>query len=285
MGRRAFGSAPTRMIRRTWSQDKWMLTAQSEHGRLTGIIANAWSFHGERPSDEALRAILSHDDGWKPADESPRVNKAGQPMDFSEYDVIAQLEAWARCSAIQAEEGRFYGARLVAAHFAHMAETTIPLQKLSARGAVTLGNYIAGQRKSMEAWSKEAEKRADRGIGAKDALLFIAPDAAADDAARFKRCLRFLQVCEQISMMVCSDFTGEAEIADVPYMEHGDKLTVRRKGDNLAMTFSPLPLKVKLRDHLASWLIPNRAYADDLDLRQTLSVTKPTINEIHLGAG
>lgn len=270
------------MIRKSWSHDKWMLTHQAEHARLAGLIASAWNFGTMRPSDEALYAIAHHDDGWKAEDEAPRTNRHGDPMNFMEIDAPSALAIWTLSSASLAEERRFYAARLVAGHFAWLAENTIDLARLNARQAVAVGKFIFDQRQLMEKWRKEG-LLASHSISARDTKLMVGPEESGADAqSRFARDLRFLQVCDQLSLLLCTDFVGDQVIHDVPYLDGSDKLTVTRRGE-LALTLSPFPLRMKLRDHVSCYLLPKHRYESDNELREAVSGTKPTINEIHFG--
>lgn len=269
------------MIRRSWSHDKWMLTYQPEHARLAGLIASSWNFGAERPSDEALYAVAHHDDGWKQADEQPRINRRGEPMSFMEIDALAGIEIWSRSSQQLAEEKKFYAARLAAAHFTWLAENTVDLARISPRTAVAVGKYLFDQKRSMEQWARDG-RIAAQVISDRDVKLMLSPDAP-DEQSLFRRDLRLLQVCDQLSLLLCTDFVGEMEITDVPFLEGTDRLRVARKGDTLTMMFSPFPLKMRLRDHLVSYLLPKRPYESDDDLREAISATRPTTNEVHFG--
>lgn len=257
-----------------------MLTPQAEHARVAGLIASSWNFGADRPTDEAFYAITHHDDGWKSADEQPRINRGGEPMSFMEIDVLSGIEIWTRNAALLAEEGKFYAARLVAGHFAWLAENTIDLARLSPKAAIAIGRFIFEQRRAMENWRREGLVAA-HSISARDAGVLLSPDdPSRSEEARFERDLRLLQVCDQLSLLLCTGFTGEHEIANVPYLEKGDRIVVTRKGE-LTLLLDPFPLKMKVRDHLTSLLVPKRPYESDDDLRDMISGTKPTTNEIH----
>ncbi len=259
-----------------------MLTSQPEHGRLAGLIASSWAYGAERPIEEALYAVARHDDGWKEADELPRINRHGEPMTFSEIDALSAISVWTRSSEALAEEKKYYSARLTAAHFSWLAENTVDLARLSPRAAVSVGKFIMDQRRACSEWAKQGLIAA-RSINAMDVKLLLGPDAQ-DPETRFRRDLRLLQICDQLSLLLCTDFVGEIEIADVPYLAGADRIRVSRKGDTLALNLDPFPLKMRLRDHLVSSLVPKRVYESDEDLRETIGSTKPTTNEVHFGA-
>ncbi len=238
-----------------------MLTDQAEHARVAGLIASSWNYNGERPVDEALYAVAHHDDAWKAADEQPRINRNGEPMSFTELDAASAIEIWTRNSSLLAEEGKFYAARLVAGHFAWLAEHAVDLARLSPRAAVAIGKFLYDQREAMNRWARDG-------------------GAAQDAGNSFSRDLRLLQICDELSLLLCTDFTGEQEITDVPYLENTDRIVVSRKGE-LTLLMDPFPLKMKVRDHMVSRLIPKTGHESDETLREVISNTKPTTNEIH----
>jgi hypothetical protein len=248
------------MIRKVWNRDKWLLTPQVEHARLSGLIAASWNFPGEKPSDEVIQAIRRHDDGWKEADEKPLVNGAGAPMNFDEGDLGRSTEIWSRSARLLADDGKAYGAALVASHFLHFAENVVDLSKASVKSTIAAGKFIAEQRGVVQ-----------KGRGS--------------DEEEFAQHLRFLQVCDAISIMLCSDFIGEHKLEDVPYLGETRSLTVSRKSDNLTLTLSPLPFKKNLRDHVNSYMVPRHIYESHEDLQGTIRGMKPTNNEVHLGGG
>jgi hypothetical protein len=159
------------------------------------------------------------------------------------------------------DEGKPYGASLVAGHFLHFAEDVIDLAKCSVKSAVAAGSFIAKQRINV------AKARA----------------AAGNNEQAFHNNLRLLQVCDTLSILLCSDFIGEHKIEDVPFLEAGNTLNVSRKSDNLTLTLSPLPFKKNLRDHVNSYVIPRKIYSSDEELQSTVHGTKASNNEVHLG--
>lgn len=249
------------MIRKLWNRDKWLLTPQVEHARLAGLIAASWSFPKDKPQDEVFQAVRRHDDGWKYADEKPLVNAAGAPMNFDEGDLGRATEIWSRSSQLLLADGKPYGAALVASHFLYFAENTVDLSRASVRGAVAAGKFIAQQR----------------------ALVHKGKHGADD--AKFHQHLRLLQVCDTISILLCSDFIGEHRIDDVPYLGGGTSLNLSRKSDSLTLTLSPLPFKKNLRDHVNSYMVPRKVYNSDEELQATVHATKLSSNEVHLGGG
>lgn len=251
------------MIRKLWNRDKWLLTPQVEHARLAGLFAAMWNYAGDKAPDEVLQAVRRHDDGWKEADDKPLVNGAGAPMNFDENDLARSTDIWSRSSQILLDEGKPYAAALVASHFLHFAENTVDLSKASVRATVAAGKFIAQQR----------------------AVVQKTRSTNSFDEAEFHKHLRLLQVCDTLSILLCSDFIGEHKLNDVPYLDGPTSLNISRKSDNLTLTLSPLPFKKNLRDHVNSFMVPRKLYETNDELQATVQSTKPTNNEVHLGGG
>jgi hypothetical protein len=255
------------MIRKTWNKDKWLLTCQTEHARLSAIMAASWKFPGEKPGDEVIKAIMGHDDGWKETDIAPPVKPNGDPRDFMEMKAADSAAIFEKSIQLRRDAGHVYGAALVAGHFLSLAETA-DLSRASTVDAIELGRFIARTRRALgELKTAVAEK---------------------EDGARllenYETDLRFLRVCDYLSLLLCSDFAGEEVITDVPYLEEGDTLRVVRTNSKLALSLSPLPFKKNLRDHLTSWSVPVIPYDSSEELALALEEVKTTTNEVHLGA-
>jgi len=256
------------MIRKTWNSDKWLLTAQPEHDRLADIIGSAWNFPDGKPSDEVFKALIGHDDGWKEADAAPMVKENGDPCGFQEIKLADALPIYERSIEIRKEAGLLYAAALVTGHFLKLAESA-DLARASIKDAIACGQFLARQRKTL-ANLKEVIGKDEAG----QTLL----EKYDDD-------LRFLQVCDYLSLLLCTDFTGEETIEDVPYLAEGNTLRVKRKNSSLALMLSPLPFKKNVRDHLTSWIVPYIPYDSSEELCAAMEEVKTVVNEVHLGSG
>lgn len=254
------------MIRKTWSTDKWLLTPQPEHARLSAIMAASWDFPGERPSDEVFKAIMHHDDGWKDAEAQPMVKEDGDPRSFHEMKLRDAVPIYNRCIDLRKESGHLYGTALVAGHFLALVEN-VDLARISPGDAIAAGKFLAVQRTHLKSIKAKLEK-AENG----KALL-----------ESFETDLRFLQVCDYLSLLLCTDFSDEETITNVPYLRQGNTLRVTRPGSNLTLEVDPLPFKKKLRDHLTSWIIPFMPYDTPEELQAAMNEVKTVTNEVHLG--
>ena len=272
------------MIRKSWDKDKWLLTAQAEHARVAGLIAALWNFNGEKPSGEALYAIAHHDDGWKPYDEAPTANAAGAPRNFDELDPKEYLPLWTQSVAFLTAEKKHYAAGLVAGHFAALARSA-DLARLGPRLVIAIGNFIGEQKSVINRATNPVMSLSERSItvGDTEALKAGASRPLAT-AAFYERDLRFLQVCDLLSLLLCMDFAGDTEITSVPFLRAPGTIKVSRHTEKLSLTLDPLPFKKNLRDNLACVIIPRRIYETNEELQSVIKSTKPVTTEVHLGS-
>lgn len=272
------------MIRKTWDRDKWLLTLQSEHARIAAVIAAAWNIDGAKPHEETLLAISHHNDGWKQADAAPKVNDNGEPMDYNEIGSFEHMPIWAEASAALFEEKKYYAASLVAGHFAHLARTNIDLGKLRARQAVEVGRFIGDQQVLISRCNKlnSSKNIHDAAITLEDANSQIAGHKKVQD---YEKDLRLLGICDFLALLLCTDFQGETEIDNVPYLPGADRLTVSRGSGKLVLNISPLPFRKNLREMISGIVIPRKEYTNSKELQKTISGTKPLMVEAHLGCG
>ncbi len=255
------------MIRKTWNTDKWLLTAQPEHARLSAIMAASWNFPGKRPSEEVFKAIMTHDDGWKEFDAAPLLKSNGDPCSFNEVRLADATPIYTRSIELRKLAGHLYGAALVAGHFIYLVERA-DLARASTADAKAAGQFLARQGANLKSIKTALQQ----------------DDAGAELFETYDNDLRFLQVCDYLSLLLCTDFSGEETIEDVPYLHTGDTLRVTRPGSGLALCLFPLPFKTNLRDHLTSWTVPYMPYDSTEELVYAMEDMKTVSNEVHLGA-
>jgi hypothetical protein len=276
------------MIRKAWNRDKWLLTTQVEHARIAGLIAASWNFPGKRPHDDVFLAISRHDDGWRPVDAAPGVTQAGAPGALPDMDIKDLLPIWSRSVQLLVDEGKTHAATLVASHFVNLARTGVDMSRLGARAALALGKFIGEQQAFINRQRGAATHQVasvSRAIDIEDIGTDKFSPPPAVESEEYERCTRFLQVCDQISLAICSDSPGTQTIQNVPYLAEGDTLTVTTKNGKIGLALSPLPFRKGLRDHLSAVIIPRKVYESPDELRGTIESVKPTVIEFHIGAG
>ena len=172
-----------------------------------------------------------------------------------------------RSIQLRRESGQLYATLIIAGHFLHLVESA-DLSRASVKDSVEAGQFIARQRRNIEALKAEIRK----------------DDAGQDILKNYAKDLRFLQVCDYLSLLLCTDFNGEETIENVPYLRDISQIKVTRKSSNLALTLDPLPFKKNLRDHLTSWIIPYIPYETSEELASAMEEVKTTTTEVHFGA-
>ncbi|MGC8740320.1 MAG: DUF3891 family protein [Candidatus Sumerlaeaceae bacterium] len=275
------------MIRRRWGKDKWMLVPQAEHARVAGVIAAAWKFSPVRPNGEVIKAIAMHDDGWAEYDATPHLNGRGEPRSFLEMPKAEHYAIWSRSVALIAEQGLLYGACVVAQYFVKRALGESEIARLSPREAVALGKFLAEQEHRLKTWSRELEKRAE---SLEEALPTNPNDTATASLASvpvggtFEDDVRLLEVCDALSILLCTDFQGTTTIANVPYLAAVDQLTVRRPNGKFGLEIEPLPFRKNLRDHVRAYIISANPYENDEQLQTAIQAGMAVSHEFLLAA-
>jgi hypothetical protein len=265
-----------------------MLVPQAEHARLSGIIAAAWRFSPVRPHGEVIKAIAHHDDGWAEIDAAPRLNKNGEPRDFLEIPRAEHYAIWSRSIELVAERGLLYGACVVAQYFVNRAQHENNIARLAPRDAVALGNFLAEQERRIRAWRHQLELRAE--VNNQEAPptnpndSAMAALSALPEGGTFEDDVRLLEVCDQLSILLCSDFAGTTTIENVPYLQGISRLQVRRPNGKFGLEIEPLPFRKNLRDHIRALIIPMSAFASDEELQQVVASSSPVSQEFLLSA-
>ena len=272
------------MIRRQWPPDKWLLIPQVEHSRVSGLIAASWNFAGRKPHRDLLHAISHHDDGWRTFDEEPSTNAAGDPLSFMEMAPEVSTMLWSGSIRNLEADKKFYGARVVGQHFCDLCSMNHDLGRTSPRGAAALGAFIGAQNYALGRYrATAAQELHDSATIFEDSADM--PAQETDPLEAFATDVRFLQVVDMISLLLCTEFTGETVIENVPYLEETDTLKVSRNGDGkLALKIDPLPFRRNLRDHVTGLVVPRKRYAVDEELREACAAAKPLVVEWHIGA-
>lgn len=263
------------MIRKPWDEDKWLLTRQPEHARVSGLIAVSWNFADDKPHSEVKLAIARHDDGWREAEEAPVINEAGDPMTYLETPPERAMEIAERSIRLLYDEGKYYAARLVAGHFTHLAYR-FDLGQVGPRTAQAIGRFIGDQNGLMVRCANTRLNGRSRSAG------ITVEDASATSGDNYAKDLRLLQVCDLLSLLICGEFSGEMVIEDVPYLPDTTTFTVSGKGD-LNLGLSPMPFKKPLRGLLEAVAVPRRKYDNAEDLRNEIANAKVLSREIHFG--
>jgi hypothetical protein len=179
----------------------WRLLEHPDHARLAGTFARHWGnadFAPPEPRADILVGVARHDDAWAERDARPCLTRAGLPSAFShelvgsysafeEIDLADYLAVRGRATEAVAADNP-YAAILISMHTVNLLTEQANLAGVSPDDLALHREFILGQRR------RQAELAAQvRGTG-----------RAADVApAGLERAFEFLQVCDNLSLIVC----------------------------------------------------------------------------------
>jgi hypothetical protein len=194
------------------TESGWWLIAHPDHARLAGAFAAAWGnelFRRPEPRDRVLYGIASHDDGWAARDAHPSVTREGKPSAFStelvgkysafeEIDLADYLAVRERAVWIIAEKDPYAGL-LIAMHTYNLLTAHADRSTIATEGLVLLDDFLARQR----AYQAELSKK----IAADDSLT-----AEERGEEMIREHFRLLQACDNLSLLTCVAFDGNADL-------------------------------------------------------------------------
>lgn len=168
--------------------DSFVLIRQHDHALASGEFARRWR-NPPRPRDPTLFAVAQHDAAWKGPDASVLWNEErNRPHSFVDYPVEGKVRAYAD-GLDRLEEQDAYAACLCSMHY----ETLV--RRFGKTGA--------------EAHFVEAQARRQKRLRA---------GMSDEELENLDRNLRFLRLCDGLSLFVCLNEPGENE-SPPPYPE------------------------------------------------------------------
>jgi hypothetical protein len=209
------------------SESGWWLITHPDHARLAGDFATAWGnarFRKPEPRTRVLHGIRAHDDGWASRDAHPSVTRQGKPSAFStelvgkysafeEIDLADYLAVRERAVRIIAEEDAYAGL-LIAMHTYNLLTAHADRSTIAADQLPLLDAFLEAQR------SYQVELR--RRIAGDVALLPIEKDERT-----ILEHFRLLQACDNLSLLTCVDYWGEAHLLHPLPLTDGGTAEVR----------------------------------------------------------
>jgi hypothetical protein len=226
------------------------VVSQADHAALAAEILGLLRLaglarHPRRPL--LLAAVRAHDDGWWESDAAPRLAPDGRgPLDFRQLDAASRREVWQR--SVDRQGGRNpYGAALVATHFLRLAAP------------------LAGDDSLWSAWVAATQTRR-RELAEAAGTPVLDLDADAD----------WLALADQLSLAVVA---RDASLVRAPSWR------VRfRSGDPDELALDPFPLAGSTRLRYGARVLPERSFADPVELGAALAGARWQRVEIRLVA-
>lgn len=199
------------MLRRE-TETGWWLVTHPDHARLAGAVARHWGnarFASPQPLAHVLLGIDVHDDGWAMRDALPTVTKQGKPAAFS-VELVGKYSAFEEIDLqdyLNVREGAVaeiaardaYAALLVSKHTYNLLTARADRSTIAPEQLPLLDAFLERQR-SLQA-ELFAAIRTD--------ALFHAEDVSDE---RIEENFRLLQAADNMSLLACVDYGGQASL-------------------------------------------------------------------------
>lgn len=170
------------------SSDGFVLIEQHEHALISGEFARRWRDE-PRPRESTLYAVHQHDVAWKPLDEEVLWNEEkDKPCSFVDYPAERKVRAYERGIDFLEVQDR-YAACLCSKHYEKLVRD--------------FGKTEAEMR-FTESESRRQEK--------------LESEMLPDETENLGRNLRFLRLCDGLSLFVCLNGPGGGDYPP-PYPE------------------------------------------------------------------
>jgi hypothetical protein len=259
-------------VLRLETEDGWWLVSHPDHAHLAGEFASQWGnalFASPEPREHVLHGIYAHDDGWRQRDANPVVTKHGKPAAFStelvgKYSAFEEIDLSAylavRREAVQriAQQDP-YAAILISMHTHNLLSDRADRSTIRAEDLPWLDEFLVEQLTLQRALREQlvAEERL--------AAAHVTPES-------FRRNFQLLQACDNLSLLSCVDFGGEATLLWPQALQDGgaEEVTVHRIGER-SFRLTPYPFaEPKLTFPLRARFVPGKSFATNEELKQKL---------------
>jgi hypothetical protein len=256
--------------------DGWWLVTHPDHAHLAGEFATQWGnelFAALEPREHVLRGIYQHDDGWRKRDAQPTVTKVGKPAAFStelvgkyaafeEIDLVGYLAVRREAVQLIAQEDP-YAAILISMHTHNLLSERADRSTIKPDELPWLDAFLVEQMTLQRALREQllAERRVEVGLLTRDAL---------------HRNFQVLQACDNLSLLSCVDFDGDANLLHPLPLRNGgvNEVKVESVGER-SFRLTPYPLaEPKLLLKLRARFVPGKSFASDGELKTALDAAE-----------
>ena len=211
------------------SEDGWWLITHPDHARLAGAFAEAWGnevFHKPEPRGRVLDGIACHDDGWAERDAHPKITREGKPSAFStelvgkysafeEIDLADYLAVRERAVRMVAERDPYAGL-LIAKHTYNLLTARADRTTIACSQLPLLDEFLEAQREYQAGMLRVLEED-----------LSLTPLQKQAKTIEEHFCL--LQACDNLSLLACVAFEGEADLLHPLPTKGGGAVEIRVK--------------------------------------------------------
>ncbi len=258
------------------THDGWWLVTHPDHAHLAGEFAAAWgndAFAKPEPRAHVLRGVYQHDDGWLARDATPMVTKAGKPAAFStelvgkysafeEIDLAAYLKVRREAVQLIAQEDP-YAAILISMHTYNLLSERADRSTIRLDDLPWLDEFLVEQKTLQRALREQLLESGE--IEAEHLTL-----------ESLQRHFQLLQACDNLSLLSCVDFDGEANLLHpLPLRDGGtSEVKVQPIGDR-SFRLTPYPFaEPKLVFKLKARHVAGKSFASHDELRVALDAAQ-----------
>jgi len=258
------------------TEDGWWLVTHPDHAHLAGQFASRWGnelFAPPEPREPVLRGIYAHDDGWRERDANPVVTKQGKPAAFSselvgKYSAFEEIDLTSylavRREAVQgiAKEDP-YAAILISMHTHNLLSDRADRSTIRAEDLPWLDAFLVEQLTLQRALRQQLVEEG------KTASEHLTPQS-------LHRHFQLLQACDNLSLLSCVDFGGEATLLHpLPLRDGGvSEVQVQRVGGR-SFRLTPYPFaEPEMTFQLRARFVPGKSLATSDELREKLEAAK-----------
>jgi hypothetical protein len=210
-------------VLRLETQDGWWLVTHPDHAHLAGEFATHWGnamFALPEPREPVLRGIYRHDDGWRVRDAMPLVTSVGKPAAFStelvgkysafeEIDLTAYLKVRREAVQMMAREDA-YAAILISMHTYNLLSERADRSTIKPEDLPFLDEFLVEQKTLQRALREQ--------------LLAEGKEVSLD---ALQRNFQLLQACDNLSLLSCVDYAGEASLLHPLLLKDGGTSEVK----------------------------------------------------------
>jgi hypothetical protein len=258
------------------TQDGWWLVTHPDHAQLAGEFASKWGnelFAAPEPREHVLRGIYKHDDGWRDRDAKPVVTKQGKPAGFSnelvgkytafeEIDLVSYLTVRRKAVQLIAAEDP-YAAILISMHTHNLLSERADRSTIREDQLPWLDAFLVEQSSLQRALREQ---------------LIAEGKLSAEELSQdtLQKHFQVLQACDNLSLLSCVDFAGDATLLHpLPLRDGGvSEVKVQHVGERV-FRLSPYPLSEhELTFNLKARYVPGKTFANDAALKAALDAAE-----------
>ena len=248
----------------------WSLVTHPDHAALAGCFAEQWgnsTFLPPEPRAEVLAGISRHDDGWRERDVNPQITRAGIPAAFSrelvgKYSAFEEIDlddylAVRRRAVAEVAAGSPYAGLLVSMHTFDLLSARADRATINPRDLPKLDTFLLEQRALQWTLREQIDEAA------------ILPPEQRNSTA-FLDHFRLLQACDNLSLVACTDYPGEATLLHPLPTRDGDHraVQVERVGAR-AFRLSPFPFPAdEMAFSVLSRFVPGDRFGSHAELAE-----------------